>query len=274
MPAYYVSLVFSVFLNQRLISAPGLRNLARHVIFLHTFSKDTVNSIDGAYWSLGPEIQFYLVLPLITVALFKIKRKSAATGMAFLGISLLAELLYRLSMLNNLVPDLGPNLPLVANCFLIGMIASEFSAQLARTVIPPIIAWLLEFFILVAFACLAYWVFRVEIGHQDQQIGYLIDNTLEALVYAGFIIVVLHTPGILNWVASLRPLRALGLISYAVYLFHLQILQKPAFTRIVALLFQHPSWLDVFLLITPIAVAIATISYFTIERPFIAFANR
>jgi peptidoglycan/LPS O-acetylase OafA/YrhL len=43
----------------------GLRDVAFHLIFIHNWFAATMSSIDGVLWSLGVEVQFYVLFPLI-----------------------------------------------------------------------------------------------------------------------------------------------------------------------------------------------------------------
>lgn len=80
-PAYYASIVYVVALPfvlkgfYRLIGQtthpepfPSVVQLASHLLFIHTLSPRTWDGINGSYWSLGLEAQFYLLLPLIALA--------------------------------------------------------------------------------------------------------------------------------------------------------------------------------------------------------------
>ena len=41
-------------------------NILRHLLFLHTFeSREVAFSLNPAFWSLPPEVEFYLILPVL-----------------------------------------------------------------------------------------------------------------------------------------------------------------------------------------------------------------
>jgi peptidoglycan/LPS O-acetylase OafA/YrhL len=41
------------------------RDVALHLLFLHDWFAISNRSIDGIYWSLGVEVQLYLIFPLL-----------------------------------------------------------------------------------------------------------------------------------------------------------------------------------------------------------------
>ena len=66
-PAYYIAIaVWSVLIWNGVAPKPiGLIDQVSHLLFVHTFNPDTYYSISGVFWSLGIEMQFYLLLPLV-----------------------------------------------------------------------------------------------------------------------------------------------------------------------------------------------------------------
>ena len=79
-PVYWVALAVGAFVAPLLYAViyrndppvsgfPQARDLLAHVFMLHTFSKFTMMSIIRALWSIATEEQFYLLYPLVFVAI-------------------------------------------------------------------------------------------------------------------------------------------------------------------------------------------------------------
>ncbi|MBN5273128.1 acyltransferase [Serratia marcescens] len=64
-PLHYLTLVvFVVFISPYLIFNHFAINLASHLLFIHNFSYDLHGAINGSNWSLGVEMQFYILIAL------------------------------------------------------------------------------------------------------------------------------------------------------------------------------------------------------------------
>jgi len=69
---YYASIAVWYWLINAYEIAPkatGLNDIVSHLLFVHNFSESTFFSISGVYWSIAPEMQFYILLPVL-LALF------------------------------------------------------------------------------------------------------------------------------------------------------------------------------------------------------------
>lgn len=67
-PAYYISIaVWYVLINYfSLVKKPtDLFDIVTHLAFVHNLIPETVYTISGIYWSIGVEMQFYVLLPVI-----------------------------------------------------------------------------------------------------------------------------------------------------------------------------------------------------------------
>jgi peptidoglycan/LPS O-acetylase OafA/YrhL len=61
--------------------ADGARDIVFHLLFIHNWFGVTYASIDGVLWSLGVEIQFYVIFPLLVMAF--VRRPLTATFVLF-----------------------------------------------------------------------------------------------------------------------------------------------------------------------------------------------
>jgi peptidoglycan/LPS O-acetylase OafA/YrhL len=99
LPAYWASMVIAVTLPVVLVIVtrlvglqanwqpfPPLKQWVTHLTMTHTFFPDTWNGINGVYWSLGLEVQFYVFLPLLILLYRRYGIRSLAIP---IGISLI-----------------------------------------------------------------------------------------------------------------------------------------------------------------------------------------
>ncbi|WP_071789247.1 acyltransferase family protein [Siccibacter turicensis] len=67
-PPYYISIAIWVLIIDVYHIAPkatAFRDIITHVTFTHNLFQDTFFNISGVFWSIGVEMQFYLLLPFI-----------------------------------------------------------------------------------------------------------------------------------------------------------------------------------------------------------------
>lgn len=72
-PAYYTAIVlWSILIYYGVAPKPiAIIDQLSHLLFVHTFNPQTYYSISGVFWSLGIEMQFYFLLPLILGAIIR-----------------------------------------------------------------------------------------------------------------------------------------------------------------------------------------------------------
>lgn len=79
-PAYYVSIVvWCVLINVFSITKKptGMFDIVTHSLFIHNLIPETLYSINGPYWSIGVEMQFYFLLPFIIIIANSMLKKLA-----------------------------------------------------------------------------------------------------------------------------------------------------------------------------------------------------
>ena len=75
-PGYYVSLLLLIlFLHPEYLHRDHLKDLALFLTFFMDSSRATFRQLDGPFWTLATEWQFYMILPLITLAIALLMRR-------------------------------------------------------------------------------------------------------------------------------------------------------------------------------------------------------
>lgn len=75
-PAYYLSLFLLIYFSApQYLQPANIRNLGLFLTFFMDSSKDTFRQINGPYWTLAVEWQFYMILPLLALGLLLLVKK-------------------------------------------------------------------------------------------------------------------------------------------------------------------------------------------------------
>jgi len=215
------------------------------------------STINGVYWSMPFEWQFYLVFPLLVLPL--IARRTAWLLAGGVAAAVIAKLISA---------TLGPGaeiaqLPWRIDEFVVGMAAAAFAVRkdvspLARAAL----AWLgLASLVAGSYAVAAHDPIWWQPGALPFARAAWIDATVAALVIG-----LTATGGRVSRFFALAPLVWLGTISYSVYLWHLptlilvrtQLLQSFATMSLAATL----AWG------TCAVIAVSALSYYLVEAPF------
>lgn len=249
----------------------------RFALLLENFSPRTAERLDSAMWSLVVEIQFYLVLPFLAAAIMRIGRGSIGRALALVGLLAGGSFALRLHWLLlhgpvSLDPLRGPlSLPTLFFFFCGGMAVALLRVAWTRR--PPAWlhgrlgspdAWLL--------ASVPAWVIAAH------------DNRLEPLILlAAFLVVggcvLAPGGGVLVQALEWRPLAAIGLASYSLYLWHVPLLTALSHARIVYTpnpvdLAAPQSFPALLALGLPVCLVVAGLSYVLVESPFLRLRRR
>ncbi len=203
-------------------------------------------------WSLALEVQFYLLWPLVLIRLGP--RRALHVCLALLGLAPLIRL-----GIYFFLPQQRGLLGMMLHTSYDGVIAGSAAALLVRW--PSVTAHLRRY--ASPGACLALgWIFLLgplaNFGIRGFSI--LVGFSLDALAAAWLVSSLhLHPPAWANRLLGEGVMPALGLISYSLYLW-----QQPFLSR--------DRWLGDGWVFLPLvaAIAMATVSYFFVERPFLS----
>jgi peptidoglycan/LPS O-acetylase OafA/YrhL len=262
LPAYWCSLVVLL----ALIAHPVLHN-PRHLLMFFTLNEylrfTLPSQVNVVYWSLSVEWHFYLLVPLIAWLMTRLGRWSVLLGCLVLSFM----------WWSHRPPMQLPQGSIFGHLdqFIAGAIVGELVVAYAGGARTALVRFVSRKSIGVAIA-----VALVAIGtYHGSTLGASRGNGFDPLLHPLFGLCsaagILHllTTSRHTWLEH-RALRAVGMISYSLYLWHYPILARgiPWARRIVSL----PSivWLPMVIVVfVALAFIVATLSYLLVERPFV-----
>jgi peptidoglycan/LPS O-acetylase OafA/YrhL len=163
---------------------------------------------------------------------------------------------------------------IVTGCAVALSLAPGLPRPIAAAVRAPLMRWG------VAAACAAFVVVGTWLLAHDRidvQVGHQLLVPIAAVLFSALIALLWHGPADrLSRLLSWRPLAYVGTISYGIYLYH-ALLKFIIWDRDFPRLENHPHWIKVplrLLLYYVGAVAVASVSSFVVERPFLRLKER
>ena len=213
----------------------------------------------GHLWSLAVEEQFYVVWPLCLSLFFGIRRRLAPTvvilvaAIAFIAVRRAVMWNHGVSWLV-LYTRLGTR----ADALLVGCLLAQLWV---RGRLPT------RGVQLAGWIALAYFLYLVRVGAGNPFL-YRGGFTVIALALGLVLLAVLETGWVVNRLLCTRPLRAVGRVSYGLYIWHLAI-----FTALAR--YDRP-WSPAVQAVVALGLtALATCgSWFLVERPFLRWKDR
>jgi peptidoglycan/LPS O-acetylase OafA/YrhL len=258
LPPYWMAIAVSIAVGLvspigLLDGGHGLLNVGLHLVGLHTLWPVSFTSINGVFWTIGLEIQFYLAYLLLAN-----RPATPAKGLALLIIAVAAYGVASLAFPNP-SPWRGVGQEFVLATlwqWYIGAVLADLYVRHASAfaAVPLSLAWAGR---LAAFAALFV------LGLGDPVVAQ-VHLTYWALPFAALAAVAAALMG--PQPDRKGPLDALGQASYSLYLLH------PAVLGLVVLAAKAGSWPPLAGALAAIlgAIAAALLSYRFVERPFLA----
>lgn len=274
-PAYWASLVI---LGLTLpFTLTSLRDVIFHVFFLSNLSWQTAFTINGVYWTMAIEVQFYVLLPLIALGMYGLSRRvrpGVAAALMALLFATMSISCYVLSTKHSLsvIPVASTALfNYSAMPYWIGVFGSGIGCSMLYVYVTKVARNPISWQPLLRPACTVAGALGVLFPLAFAIVPPL--RTLPALdlwfgvAYAGLLLGVLFGAKPFRAVFTSRPVRFVGLISYSFYIWHRVVLHA-----IAPHLRVGGFWLNVvvlFLVGTLLSVCVSYLSYQAFERPFI-----
>lgn len=264
LPAYYVSIAFAVAVNvlggtrlgfPSLNAADVAWQVATHMTMLHTFFASTFYTLNGAYWSLGLEWQLYLGLPVLILAarrfgLIPTLIAAVLVNVAYrLGIAWagghgwIPSGVVQTVVLPNLLPGRWAE-------FVFGMAVAELFARGRLERLPGIAMYLWVPMLVVAVATVGAPLSHIAFG----------------TVFALLLVAALTAGNIVYTIFSWRPLVALGIMSYSLYLVHQPIIQALGHLFRFDLGMSPTRTFAVIVVLLPLVLAVAWALFVVVER--------
>lgn len=226
----------------------SMQDFLAHVALIHNLVPDFSISIDGPFWSLGLEWQWYVFFPLLLAAYLRWPRWSLVGTLALAVVW--AMIGHGLGGWRDFMLLPGR---LFEFCCGIGCAWAVVRGRAGS-------AWLAAAVAAAAIAVLTLW--PVELSSAVPVYFAVAGAGFAALVLAG------HRSPILGRVLSLRPLLWLGGISYSLYLVH-----DPVVSLVEQVFLQHSPVLAQVLAVAA-SVAFGWCFCLLVERPAIAWSRR
>ena len=262
-PSYLLAIAVFAIVYRARFGSPGdeLAHVAGHLLFLHTLWPAAFGSLSGPLWTLGVEVQFYLIFPVVA-ALFR--RAPVATYLALVA---LAET-YRLA-----IDGLGASsdffainqLPAYLDVFGAGLFAAWLVAggRLGAPASPLVRRLLPALPLAIVAAGVTYFGSLGPDGNEVASVHEALNRWRIVIGPACLALTLALAVGAPSWQRAFgwAPLTFLSTISYNLYLWNLEIavwLRETPLAPAVA-----------FALALGISLLVATCITFAVERPIL-----
>jgi peptidoglycan/LPS O-acetylase OafA/YrhL len=281
-PAYWFQIACLLAISTGLATWPDWQMVGAHLLFLQNFSERHAYALNGVYWTLPTEFGFYLLLPVLAWAAYRMRRDDSRSWVV------LAMLLVAFSIAWRCIAFLGVadqpvgkrvfammQLPGLVDHFAIGILLAWGYVR-AQQSGRPISGRLSDALTIFGLAGMVMVMAILELIYEQYWDGhpYLFVGYSLTAVCMGAFIVGTAGGGKVSRALFGNPLAVLlGLISYSLYLWHFPVLlwTNRLLDR-MGVAGDRLWWLVAIAI--PASIAFAALSYRWIERPFIARRRR
>jgi len=272
-PAYYAQFFIILLAGAWFLSwrAQTPTSLVAHLLMFFNIGWAPVRPMVGVWWTLPVEMGFYLFLPLLA-PFMRLNRWPWA-----LLVGLMVTVLYRAWAAVHFGPEsttaaflAASQLPGNLAEFMFGATAAIAIQSFSLKQRPKPAPWLLDLMVVLGLVLPAIWLWKVVLasgaeywlGHWSMLVSPLVIGLCLSVAVLG----VYWGSRIGHFLFANRFVYFLGLISYSLYLWHFIVMQQVQV--LVGGPYDELSHGVTFPLSVTTVLAVATISYFLIERPF------
>jgi peptidoglycan/LPS O-acetylase OafA/YrhL len=212
------------------------------------------------FWSLSTEVHFYLLLPLLGRVLTSIPRLALLIPLA------LAFKAGAWALAPDQMPYFLETILARVDQFAIGMMIARLHA-IGRLTLAPRVGLAAIAGTTLLLGCHLWWGLHLS-STSPVCIAW---NTVEGALWGTLLASALALPAGWKRVLTSWPLRRLGVVSYSVLLWHAPI---AAYLLHAVRPWRVPAFSFHFYAIFPVVLAVSTVSYLVLERPFLLVARR
>ena len=274
-PAYWLQIVILTTVLYFTSSLPVWQVIASHFLFLQNFWPNFAFALNGVYWTLPTEFGYYLLLPIFAACSVRFLNNKRAAWLVLSVTLIFTAVAYRWFMFATIANEPESTkffvllqLPGVIDHFAIGMIlawvfvrySGIVSSRISDALVVVGLSGMVAMMALFDHVYADFWG-----GHVLLFIGY----TLTALFIGAIVLGAALSGPIARILFANQLMLYVGMISYSLYLWHVPIIRwTMTMLNHFAVTGDRLWWLVV--IVVPSSLIAATISYYYIERPFMA----
>ena len=270
LPLHYLTCLFflAIVAPEIILQANFIGNAISHLGFFHNLSWRFHGAINGPNWSIGVEMQFYLLV----VILAPIMRTCRWWLIPLVAFPLAWGWRYSVFNIVPIDTTVGPfyrfwactQLPGTLDQFAVGVVLARLMRSRRAAYIPDFLAR--KPYVIAVASALAVWLmlelYWPQASFWDHAAMVVIWRSLAA-VSLGLVVLFACSIRSVSVIAATTPLRYLGTISYGIYLWHLAIII--AVKRIEGI--AHGTALA---LVVLLSIILASVSWHFFEKPFVS----